>query len=535
MIRARPLAPLGIVALLVACPPPSPTPQPPPRSTPASRPATRAPRPRSTPARRKARPKARPRRPALPPASRWKAQRDAWARLVKVEAPLARQGAWLPTPKLRKHFRRQGVWHHPSSDPSRLSAGQRLLLSPTGPAARREANGPAGRAVLTTRAGASLCAAAARRCGLTCTVLAPTAKADLRRQVRFVRDQDLALRVVDGCPGGAQVTVPITIEPAVAALRAPLKSLSRRIRRLARSQSWALSPQPWTTAVPTLTVRRCASAPAPRLAQTAEGLCRLANGIPDLVHHLWFGTAAARHARSEWLEKHLDLAFLDKPAQAGRPPLERAYIRKHYRDRVFNLRRRPSDKAYLIQPLIIVVHHTGSTNLQSALYTLRAKRLGRRQGRHLIFGTLGVGVPYVTGRNGWVYRLFADDRRFGRHTIGLNHSAIGIENVADRHHPMTPAQIDVNVRIIEYIALRHPIRWLIGHREVYQMAHTRYYLEAVPGYCSSKSDPTHQALRAIRKRVAFLGLSGPPTTRPVLTGCRAMFRYFKRQRQRHHR
>ncbi len=63
------------------------------------------------------------------------------------------------------------------------------------------------------------------------------------------------------------------------------------------------------------------------------------------------------------------------------------------------------------------------------------------------------------------------------------------------------------------------------------MARTPYYLEAVPRYCSNKNDPTWRALARIRKLTAHLGLAGPPTTRPVLKGCRDMRRYFKQRRR----
>jgi hypothetical protein len=267
----------------------------------------------------------------------------------------------------------------------------------------------------------------------------------------------------------------------------------------------------------------------------AELLCRLADRHPDRVDHAWNGSAAARRARRRALARALGLRFLDRPAARGRPPLEHRYIRQHYRRRVFNLRRRAPDRAYLIRPQMVVIHNTGSTNLSSALYTLRARRLGKRSGRHLISGTLGVGVPYLTARDGRIFRLFRDDARFGRHTIGLNHSAVGIENVGNRHHPLTPRQLEVNARLVELLALRYPIRWLIGHREVYQMVRTRYYLEAVPGYCSNKIDPTWSTLRTLRRRLAYLGLRGPPAPPPRLTDCRDMFRYFKQVRRRRRR
>jgi N-acetyl-anhydromuramyl-L-alanine amidase AmpD len=179
---------------------------------------------------------------------------------------------------------------------------------------------------------------------------------------------------------------------------------------------------------------------------------------------------------------------------------------------------------------MIVLHHTGSHSLGSALFTLTALKLGRRSAKHNP-NSLGVGVPYLVARDGRIFRLFKDDRRFGRHTIGLNHSAIGIENVGNKHRPLSRAQLAQNVKLVTFIAMRYPIRYLLGHREVYQMARTPYYLEAVPGYCSSKSDPTWLTLRLVRKDVAHLDLDAPPTDPPILRNCQDMFRYFKELRR----
>lgn len=499
--------------------PPQPRRQPPPRRI-----ARRA-APRSRP----------PARPVLGVSpTHWSRQRAAWAKLVQRITPLARKGTRLPTFKLRKYFRRQGTWPLPSLDASKLTAPERALLSPKGPASQKDVGGPAGRQVwveVDDEAGRGLvnriCAQAAV-CGLGCTVGPKSSlmnrDAAVRRLARLRRDHDLVLGVRSQ-PGA--IAISVAVPPKARSTAA----LARAIRRATRGLTGAIRFEvtPVARLVPGLTVTgdpaRVAVGSQRRLAQA---LCRLAARLGDGLLETWHGNRAASRRRAKALAAWLGLTFVDKPVHAKRPKLEHRYIRRHYRDRVFNWQRR-ADGAYLIRPAMVVLHHTGGLSLRSALYTLTSLRLGSRAG--LTRPTsLSVGVPYLVARSGRVYRLFTDDDRFGRHTIGLNHSAIGVENVGTKRSGFTAAQIESNVRLVQYLAMRYPLRYLIGHREVYQMARTPYYLEAVPKYCSNKNDPTWRALRLIRKRAQPLGLVGPPTTRPVLKGCRDMRRYFKRRR-----
>lgn len=503
---------------------------------------------------------------AQPPPGLWMTQRLAWERLVEEMEPLARRGAHLPSPKLRKHFRRKGIWEHPKFDPAKATARERTLLSPTGPAARREVNGPAGRAIWVegmpplpsdggprelgnTHGVARICEEAGRRCGLTCTfspVLTTednSAQTALLRALRRLRmDHSLVLFVEDE-PGALSLFAPGT-EPRDAATRAP-GGLARPdptwdSLRLALDAAAALLPkgalrhevQPAFRLTLGLRVPR----QLPGRRQTgatiiAETLCRLGDVLPDRVHSAWTGTSAARKERADALARWLGIHMHDRPVAPGRAALERRYIRIHYRNRVFNIRQRPGDGAHIIRPLMVVIHYTGSLSLPSALHTLRARRLGTGPEAARQPESVSVGVPYVVDRDGTIYRLFDDDARFGRHTIGLNHSAMGIENVGDRRHPFTPAQLQANARLVEYAALRHPLRWLIGHREVYQMARTSYYLEAIPRYCSDKNDPAWKCLRTLRARLTHLGLDGPPPDRPMLRTCKDMLRYFGQVRR----
>ncbi|MDY0002290.1 MAG: hypothetical protein RBU30_13425, partial [Polyangia bacterium] len=371
---------------------------------------------------------ASPHQPAPPPPqpapsspARWAAQRASWESLLRDMEPLARQGAPMPSVKLGRHFRRQGRWPHPSFDPRKASDRERALLAPKGPAALPSTRGPAGRAVWVecgasgapTPAARELCRLAEATCGLSCT-FAPALPAGsstppraLLRSLRRLRlDHALALSL-DGPGGQLGLFVPSphatdlaahsartpspavptadTLRPLILAAAAPLGQRSLR-----------LLPQPLFRLTLGLQLPAPGAKPAPTPPQAiAEALCRLGSGLPDEVMRAWRGTDAARQARALAISRWMGLSFEERPVEKGRPPLEQRYVRIHYRDRVFNFRQRPSDKAVLIQPLMVVIHDTGGTSLSSALHTLRAKQIGRGQGPGHTPGSLSVGVPYL--------------------------------------------------------------------------------------------------------------------------------------------
>ena len=73
---------------------------------------------------------------------------------------------------------------------------------------------------------------------------------------------------------------------------------------------------------------------------------------------------------------------------------------------------------------------------------------------------------FLVDRDGTIYRL-QPETRLARHCIGLNHIAIGIENVGDEHkHPLTDAQVDADAALVRDLAARFPITHLLGHYEV---------------------------------------------------------------------
>ncbi len=82
------------------------------------------------------------------------------------------------------------------------------------------------------------------------------------------------------------------------------------------------------------------------------------------------------------------------------------------------------------------------------------------------------------------------DTLMARHVIGLNHCAIGIENVGDgQDHPLTEAQLEANVRLIRQLAEQYPIDYVIGHYEYPRFIDHPLWMEKDPDYLTEKDDP----------------------------------------------
>ena len=180
------------------------------------------------------------------------------------------------------------------------------------------------------------------------------------------------------------------------------------------------------------------------------------------------------------------------------------YVRRHYW---------PQHRSISIVPRVIVLHWTGSGSLRGAYHTFRPARLrGRREIRS--GGAVNVSAHFLVSRSGRVYRLLPTTM-MGRHVIGLNHCAIGIENVGDGEaSPLTRAQVRANAALVRALVRRHPtIRYLVGHQETDAFRRARVlYLEKMKGYRSRKRDPGPRFMRKVRGLVRDLRLNGPPSS-----------------------
>jgi N-acetyl-anhydromuramyl-L-alanine amidase AmpD len=199
----------------------------------------------------------------------------------------------------------------------------------------------------------------------------------------------------------------------------------------------------------------------------------------------------------------------------GRTELTRQYFELHAPG--LNLR-----APFRMEPRVVVVHYTAVPTLEKTLKLFREGTIDA--GRELVAanGRLNVGVQFVVDRDGKVYRLFPETT-MTRHVIGLNHLAIGIENIGSEDisaaqlrgdapadgngRQLTPAQLDTNVKLIRDLKVRHPrLDWAIGHQEYRDFEDPRHpgralFVEALPGYRTEKIDPGRRFMKELRRRL----------------------------------
>jgi hypothetical protein len=158
-----------------------------------------------------------------------------------------------------------------------------------------------------------------------------------------------------------------------------------------------------------------------------------------------------------------------------------------------------------MEPKVVVLHWTGGSTAASTLATFAPSRLRGRanlQGA----GALNVSAHFLVDRDGGVTQLL-ETTRVGRHTIGLNHISIGIENVGyEPDHPLTDAQVQANATLIRWLHARHGITYLIGHYEYREMEGHPYFVELDPNYRTAKVDPGAAFVTSVFRKLEDLRL-----------------------------
>ena len=202
-----------------------------------------------------------------------------------------------------------------------------------------------------------------------------------------------------------------------------------------------------------------------------------------------------------------DAAAADKLAVVEAPMAwseERAALTLEYRRRHSD----PDARDLEIEPRVIVLHYTGAGTAKSTLHTFAPARLGGRPELSR-GGAVNVSAHFLVDRDGTIMRL-QPETRYARHCIGLNHIAIGIENVGDEGKwPLTEAQVAANVALVRDLARRFRITHLIGHQEAPGLGKHPYFVELDPGYRNSKGDPGARFTARVREAVAELKLAAP--------------------------
>ncbi len=128
--------------------------------------------------------------------------------------------------------------------------------------------------------------------------------------------------------------------------------------------------------------------------------------------------------------------------------------------------------AITFDPKIVVIHYTVIKDLAATLGYFSRETIEQAREKIAANGALNVGIQFVVDRDGAIYQLYPENV-MARHTIGLNHVAIGIENIgngdigdSDKSHPLTEAQLISNAKLVKYLASKHSnMKTMIAHSE----------------------------------------------------------------------
>lgn len=162
-----------------------------------------------------------------------------------------------------------------------------------------------------------------------------------------------------------------------------------------------------------------------------------------------------------------------------------------------------------IVPKMIVLHWTVIPTMEQTFETFNPSTLPSRPDL-VNASNLNVSSQFLVDRDGTIYRLMPETT-MARHVIGLNHTAIGVENVGGTDElPLTKAQVKSNIWLVNYLSERYPIEYLIGHYEYTNFEGHELWRETDDNYRTEKTDPGEDFMKAVRKRTKNLNLKSAP-------------------------
>ncbi len=192
--------------------------------------------------------------------------------------------------------------------------------------------------------------------------------------------------------------------------------------------------------------------------------------------------------------------IIDKPItfDAERERLMLDYVHKHYD---------PQATSIELKPRMIVLHWTAGCSFSGVWNTFDRVRISGNRSYIAKYGEVNVTSHFIVDRDGTIYRIMPETK-MGRHTIGLNWLAIGVENVGtDKGCTLTDAQVQANAELTRYLAAKYgSIEYLIGHFEYGGFKGTPLWKALIPDYFTHKIDPGKEFMSKVRARVADLEL-----------------------------
>ncbi len=163
-----------------------------------------------------------------------------------------------------------------------------------------------------------------------------------------------------------------------------------------------------------------------------------------------------------------------------------------------------------IVPKIIVLHWTVIPTLQKSFEAFEQSKLPNWRPDIENVSGLNVSSQFLVDQDGSIYQLMPETT-MARHVIGLNHCAIGIENVGGTEgNPLTRAQFKSNVWLVKYLKSKYKIDYLIGHFEYTNFEGHELWLEKDDGYRTEKTDPGKEFLEKVKKATKKLNFKPTP-------------------------
>lgn len=153
-----------------------------------------------------------------------------------------------------------------------------------------------------------------------------------------------------------------------------------------------------------------------------------------------------------------------------------------------------------INPKMIVVHWTVIPTLEKSFNAFNPSKLPNSRPEIVSASALNVSAQFLVDQDGSIYRLLPETT-MARHVIGLNHIAIGIENVGGTGDKLlTKKQLRSNIKLVEYLKNKYPaIDYVIGHFEYPNFEGHELWLEKDDGYRTEKTDPGVEFINEIRE------------------------------------
>jgi hypothetical protein len=173
--------------------------------------------------------------------------------------------------------------------------------------------------------------------------------------------------------------------------------------------------------------------------------------------------------------------------------------------------KRYGDSSIVLAPKAVVLHYTAGGNWQSAWELFDSNTPNASGIPNDLPGTV---AHFIIDKDGAIYQLIPLDLR-GRHTIGLNHVAIGIEFVEEgsggtssavRNILQRKPQIDAGLALVRWLQYRFgiPTRDVIGHGT----ADDSHLFKDLQGFKNDHGDWGAAQVRLFRERLSELDGAG---------------------------